>query len=517
MGGVSKNAGRIGIVFKGDYELGVSYKKLDAIRYNRASYVSLIDNNLKNVIDDRIHWMKICEDGQDFRFEDFTPSQIEILQHPAIAAATMADLATQSANTATQSANTATQDAITATQNANRATNSANQAAATAADATSNTNTAIRNAQNATQNAIEATNEAEEKIVDIENRAQLAIQNTNVVRQEAITAIQNANTATNSANQAAETANNAKGWSPQFVYESDGTQRLIKKLSDWFGGTGIKPTANVGKYVTEAGGYTAVKSEAVNFKGTQSDNLVASLTLNDNRIITISSIDYTLNEFTSINHGLSTGDVLMIVPKTDCRVEYLPLTTNPMNNNFVGGYYVKVVDVNKFSISLVANGQNVILTNRSGNVDVTKFHFETSQVSKNISFTNLPNLKSFRIVINGTMAKVLRYINSLNGVSVIRGYRSLSVSNPSTLYFVASYEGVGVFFGLNTIDVFTSNNVCFQRKLQGIRFNENILEHVNEFCNNLVDVTEKFPVGVQSISLGGISCSNGTTIEIYKM
>ena len=86
------------------------------------------------------------------------------------------------------------------------------------------------------------------------------------VLDEVDTATDNANQSAQTANEAADFANSQRGWTPIHVFEEDGAQRLVKKLSDYIGGTGDKPTANIGQYVID-GGYTADKSLAENFKG----------------------------------------------------------------------------------------------------------------------------------------------------------------------------------------------------------------------------------------------------------
>jgi hypothetical protein len=60
------------------------------------------------------------------------------------------------------------------------------------------------------------------------------------------------------------------GWTALFTYQQDGTERVVMYLSDYFGGEGIKPTTNIGKYVSPDG-FTSDKSQATNFKGNKGD------------------------------------------------------------------------------------------------------------------------------------------------------------------------------------------------------------------------------------------------------
>src|SRR5690606_26963221 len=218
-------------------------------------------------------------------YSDLTEAEILEIQQPAIEAA-------QTANQSADNANTATQNAITATNNANTATVSANQAAQTA-------NASATNA---------------------DNSADLAT-----------SAATNANDAATAANTAANFANSQRGWSPKFVFEEDGATRLVKKLDSWIGGTGTAPTDNVGQYVVD-GGYTADKSLATNFKGAQSDNLIAEYVHSGNKEVYIDSIDYTTNTFTSVGHGLVAGNRLGLnLLKQTNDVSQSPFTKLPVN------------------------------------------------------------------------------------------------------------------------------------------------------------------------------------------
>lgn len=71
-----------------------------------------------------------------------------------------------------------------------------------------------------------------------------------------------------------------KGWTPLFTFENDGTERILKKLIDYIGGAGKKPTENIGLYISSSG-YTSTKSQALNFKGekgSSSDMVISSVT-----------------------------------------------------------------------------------------------------------------------------------------------------------------------------------------------------------------------------------------------
>lgn len=193
--------------------------------------------------------------GAPFTYEDFTQEQITDLQKPAIEASVVAlekaEKANMAADLANEKAGLANQSAI----NANSATAAANTATQNANDATTEATNAAQQATTATQESVTATENA--------NRV---VEQANEVISSATNATTDANTAAQSANTAAQVANNAKGWTPIFKFENDGDTRQVNKLVGYIGGTGIAPTDNIGSYVTE-NGYTLVKSEASNFKG----------------------------------------------------------------------------------------------------------------------------------------------------------------------------------------------------------------------------------------------------------
>jgi hypothetical protein len=108
------------------------------------------------------------------------------------------------------------------------------------------------------------------------SQAENARQSSETSREEAELLREQAKTetiaATEAATTAAEAANAAKGWTPAVVFEEyNGT--LIKKLVGYVGGTGITPTDNVGLYFA-AGGFTADKDSALDFKGSIGETVV---------------------------------------------------------------------------------------------------------------------------------------------------------------------------------------------------------------------------------------------------
>jgi hypothetical protein len=205
--------------------------------------------------------------GAPFTYEDFTQEQINDLKKPAIDASFVAFEAAVNANEAADLASEKAGIANTAAINANAATTGANEATQNTLEAITNANAASDNANQAAESA----NLATEQTIE-------ATENANVATGNALSATQGAITAAQSANTAAQVANSAKGWTPVFQFESDGDTRQVNKLVGYVGGTGDSPTDNIGNYVKE-NGYTAIKSEASNFKGS-SGNLNAAGDIN---------------------------------------------------------------------------------------------------------------------------------------------------------------------------------------------------------------------------------------------
>jgi hypothetical protein len=161
--------------------------------------------------------------GDPFRYEDFTPEQIEDLKRPAIEAAESVQIVENQISINEQGRVQAENERETA--EATRVSNENNRVT------------------------------AEQARVDAE-----------IVREQQEQARQ-ANTAI-----AIENANNAKGWTPLTVFEEyNGKQ--IKKLVGYIGGTGAEPTDNVGQYFTE-NGFTNNKDLAVNFKGSSVEAMI---------------------------------------------------------------------------------------------------------------------------------------------------------------------------------------------------------------------------------------------------
>lgn len=209
----------------------------------------------------------------DEGFEGTKEEWLASLKQPALDAA---DVANQAALNADEAA-----------QNADSAADNADEKATLAQQGADNANNKATIAQTAADSANNSANYA----TGIGNAVQqigldtLAVKNaTDQVRTDTLAAKQATETATTNANEAANVANNAKGWQPLLVneeYTLSGNVRVVQKLSDWVGGTGAKPTTNLGLYLKGDGTYTANKDLAANIKGTKGDTPVIKIYTRD--------------------------------------------------------------------------------------------------------------------------------------------------------------------------------------------------------------------------------------------
>lgn len=212
---------------------------------------------------------------------------LEWLREPATQAALQVQ---QAINDATDAVNKAEQAVLIATQAAATSTGNNNQiitlitdvnAALTAAQSATNNlnskigelNTVISEANtdinDALALAVEVIDDVNDSIATIEAArvlANTATTNANTAISNINSKITDINTAISNANTAATTASNAKGWTPVSVYEGDGL-RVVLKLSDYIGGTGVKPTANLNQYYKSDGTFTSNKAEAFDYSG----------------------------------------------------------------------------------------------------------------------------------------------------------------------------------------------------------------------------------------------------------
>jgi hypothetical protein len=413
--------------------------------------------------------------GESFTYEDFTQEQIIGLQKPAIDASFIALEAAVSANDAaelaSEKANLADQSAV----NANSATIAANVATENAIEAAENANVAGDSAIEATQNA----NVAIGQTIGAINSANIATQNT-------VNAIIEANTATQNANTAANVASSAKGWTPVFQFENDGDTRQVNKLVGYIGGTGIAPTENVGSYVKE-NGYTLVKSEGSNFKGS-SGNLNAAGDINLSGAI--SKIENGMRVFNKVfqkyyNNVAQTGIISFKFPQATSSATMLDVTIKVYSyNTFLGK--LRVSFYKSSAIAIVA-GKAIVETTEgfpsivlnvgidvAGNIcinlgEITTIwglysHWEVERVQSSYTGANADWSKGWSQNIETTNPVVPdTYKNIINIVPDIVSTRTWTSSQLASYVTQSSLNTqLGNYATLNSVQTFTNTKTFNQ-------------------------------------------------------
>ena len=180
------------------------------------------------------------------------------------------------------------------------------------------------------------------------------------------------------------------------------------------GKDGITPKIKVGEVNTLPAGEKAtvemgggVENPILNFgipKGRDGDGvgygrkLIARYVHNANKIIQPTALDLETGVFTCENHGLVTGDILMVSAKLLSSVPYEIFSANihplhPIKAN--------VIDINTFSLNLQGN---VLTFGNATNtiVNVNNFHFEKTKLLDKITFNNI-NLNDFEVYVSGEL------------------------------------------------------------------------------------------------------------------
>lgn len=438
------------------------------------------------------------EQKADLRFdwEDFTPENIAELQQPAIEAAGNANeaavLANQAAGSAETAANEATQAASVATDainGANTAATNANQAAEFATSATQEAATATGQATAAASSANSAATAANAGALNAESKAQLAdtaasnaqakatladsaAANANdkagiaqtaatnadqkaaaaqTATTNANTATTNANTATNAANAAAATANAARGWQPLLVADTTTIAgKTLLKLQEWIGGTGTKPTTNVGQWQTAAGGYTATAASALDLNAVVTGNVVnrvsalefkTKVVYNGNIEKAISSVDFDTDTIVSPAHGFSNGDKVTITKNLSLTEVVNPISLIPGGLK-IQRYYVVNATTDTFQLSSYLGGPIVNITTNP-TMDLSKIHIEKI-LNNYFQVTGLPPADAYRAIVRMSTTEYSAGL-SIRANGFVHAPRWLTT---------------GLSF-YNYIDVLNSSNECY--------------------------------------------------------
>ena len=228
---------------------------------------------------------------------------------------------------------------------------------------------------------------------------------------EAITATNEANTARDEALDAALTANAARGWSPEFGIESDGTIREVQKLIRWVGGTGYMPIDYVNQYVG-IGGYVTDKAQAKNIKG-------------KNAVINSSSV-------TSNVIGMGTKTFTLISPVDLVQGQVAKAYSLADPNNYICGY---ITNITLTSIEINVQEIGGIGTKTDWIIVLAAFQGKTGITTPNINSLKLAGRGTAGL---GAVEELNPYGLFISGGSVYNGsygvsegFAIASINNPS--------------------------------------------------------------------------------------
>lgn len=470
------------VVISVDFEERIIERITDKGPAGDSAYQIAVENGF---IGTEAEWLESLK----LHYSDLTEAEILELQQPAIEAA-------QTANTAADNANTATQNAITATNEANTATTNANNAA-------NNANASATNA---------------------DNSADLAT-----------SAATNANNAATAANTAAAFANSQRGWTPIHEFEEDGAQRQVKKLTDYIGGTGDKPTENIGLYVID-GGYTADKSLATNFKGAQGDNLIFEYTHASNNEVYVESIDYDTNTFYAPNHGITGTGRIYVYAFANSNANDLDdlnmLSKVPDGVILTGQMFIHTPTLTNDTFQLTTNasglGTPIPITN-NGTVDLSKWHFETTR-TVGFQITGLQPYSDLKIELVGKVftggyiypSGFTETVARLNVTGLVNRQVYYTSNNPTPS--VSNNERFGLALGNSNYRIKTEILVNLNGYISQNVSSESLGYIATSPYLSFISINQIIIAGniyqkkyqATGYTFSGSQFANGTTIKIYK-
>lgn len=149
--------------------------------------------------------------------------------------------------------------------------------------------------------------------------------------------------------------------------------------------------------------------------------LVYSYEHQGNKEIYITELDYSTGTFTSVAHGLSNDDVVVLT--VDCPYnignpyQYIPtglMLCSNYNSTTESSlpYYVLVVDEDHFQLSKTQGGDKVLYASKT-TVDFTKFHFEMVPTNMELEIAEL-NTQECLIVVRGKIFNSFRWVRPTN-------------------------------------------------------------------------------------------------------
>lgn len=253
--------------------------------------------------------------------------------------------------------------------------------------------------------------------------------------------------------------------------------------------------------------------------------LIYSYTHAANREIHAEALDLATGVFTSTGHELTSNQTVFVAVHAPYHLgkpyDCLPgglILGNPTGNN-AKQYYVNVVDENSFTISEKSGEAAVTFTSVSG-MDLSKFHFECKE-SQKVALSNLPDFDACKVVINGRIGTVYRYVVPSPSVKYSgkmggAGYDCFSASYQSEIYggvHLGASGGHGSELAEMEIRMIRPGHIL-------IKTNEDVLaydqtnaakaQHNRKYTHWNTNAT-----AINKITFDEGQFFNGTTVEVY--
>lgn len=176
-------------------------------------------------------------------------------------------------------------------------------------------------------------------------------------------------------------------------------------MQDWIGGTGTKPTTNVGQWQTAAGGYTATESNALDLNAVVTGDVVnrvsalefkTKIFYNGNIEKVILSVDFDTDTIVSPAHGFSNGDKVAITKNLSLTEVVNPISLIPGGLK-IKRYYVVNATTDTFQLSSTIGGTAVNLT-ANPTMNLSKIHIEKI-LNTYFQVTGLPPADAYRAIV----------------------------------------------------------------------------------------------------------------------
>ena len=243
---------------------------------------------------------------------------------------------------------------------------------------------------------------------------------------------------------------------------------------------------------------------------TNLNNVIYEFEYNLNVEVHVESLDLMTGTFYKSGHGFSNGNEISAILNIGTYSAAISVFPSAMPNDT---YYVVEATQNSFKISSSINGAPITFV-ENAKMDLTKWHFEKNTNSP-FSFTNLPNLRSLRVVLLlRSLKQTQLYINQAN--YSYNCFSKPTESNPtqSPLGYPA-LNAPKSYNGLITINI--SEDVIGQYSVRGHCLGySTAIDRMSVQSIDRYVATNRQGIPIDFLSFSSHSLANGTKIKLYK-